>query len=418
MAEELQAKRVSWVELYFDLIFVFAVGQTTHIMVVDPHWSGFGRAAGLFVTLWWTWIGFVVLCNRNGEDSTAQRLFVLAGTLPCVVAAIETRAYAGHAMAFIFAIAAARLILAAAFRFTTDQGRRTAIGYGASAAAFVVSAFVPAPWRYGLWALALIQEAGFLLLDNGHWHRERAKRRDQDATPDRPSRAEQARNMLKPPQDPARKVDAGHLAERFGLMVIILLGEVVVAVAGSAAEASVHGTRYWTGLLAGLVLAAALWWIYFIAAAPLSEYVLRTSGGNPSLAYGLYAGGHLGPAFALLTLAAGVALTLSSHPATAAPWFITAGLAAFLLGTRTEVIDPTVRFGRYLQIAITVATTCLAFLRPVISATGVLLVTAVWAAALAAYVTRRVPERLKGIAADPLAYFRTSSTSKETAKES
>jgi low temperature requirement protein LtrA len=417
MAEELQAKRVSWVELYFDLILVFAVGQTTHIMVTEPHWTGFGRAVGLFIPLWWTWIGFVVLCNRNNEDSTAQRLFVLAGTVPCVVAAIETRAYAGHAMAFIFAIAGARVILSLAFRFTTEQGNRTAIGYGASAAAFVVSAFVPPPWRYVLWALALIQEAGFLLLDNDHRARQRRQRRDQDGTrerPVRPSRVDRVRAMLKPPADPSRRVDAGHLAERFGLMMIILLGEVVVAVAGSAAETSEHGARYWLGLLAGLVLAAALWWIYFIAAAPLSEYVLQTSGGNPSLAYGLYAGGHLGPAFALLTIAAGVGLTLSGHPATAAPWFITIGLVGFLVGTRTEVISPDQRFGRPLQIAVSAATVCLAFLEPVISATGVLLVAAAWAAALAAYVTRRVPERLKGIAADPLAYFRAGSSGKES----
>src|SRR5262249_45585432 len=142
--------------------------------------------------------------------------------------------------------------------------------------------------------------------------------RERPQRPERPSRIEQSREMLKPPADPTRKVDAGHLAERFGLMVIILLGEVVVAVGGSAAETSVHGARYWFGLLAGLALAAALWWIYFIAAAPLSEFVLSTSGGNPAMAYGLYAGGHLGPAFALLTVAAGVGLTLTGHAATAA----------------------------------------------------------------------------------------------------
>src|SRR6185312_2603811 len=108
-----------------------------------------------------------------------------------------------------------------------------------------------------------------------------------------------------------RRVDAAHLAERFGLMMIILLGEVVVGVGTAAVDLPDHGARYWLGLLAGLVLAAALWWIYFTAAAPISESVLRSSGGNPSMAYGLYAGGHLSPAFALLTMAAGVSLALS-----------------------------------------------------------------------------------------------------------
>jgi low temperature requirement protein LtrA len=114
VSEETVGKRVSWVELYFDLIFVFAVGQTTHIMEVDPRWSGFGRALGLFVPLWWAWVGFVVLYNRHGEDRAAQRLFVLAGTLPCAVAAVETHAAAdGHGTVFVLALAGVRLVLAA-----------------------------------------------------------------------------------------------------------------------------------------------------------------------------------------------------------------------------------------------------------------------------------------------------------------
>ena len=82
---EAEGKRVSWVELYFDLIFVFAVGQAAHVIVVDPDWSGIGTALGLFVTLWWSWIGFVVLYNRHGEDRASRRLFLLAGSVPCAV---------------------------------------------------------------------------------------------------------------------------------------------------------------------------------------------------------------------------------------------------------------------------------------------------------------------------------------------
>ena len=76
MSEEAAAKRVSWVELYFDLIFVFAVGQLSHIMVTEPRWAGLGIALGLFLPLWWTWVGFAVLYNRHGQDKTAQRLLL------------------------------------------------------------------------------------------------------------------------------------------------------------------------------------------------------------------------------------------------------------------------------------------------------------------------------------------------------
>jgi low temperature requirement protein LtrA len=407
VSEEPGGKRVSWVELYFDLIFAFAVGQTAHIMVADPHWGGLGRAFGLFVPLWWTWIGFVVLYNRHGEDRISQRLLLLVGTLPCAVAAVETRSAAsGHLMAFTFALAAARLVLAAAFAFTAEGARPVSIGYGFSTAAFAASAFVPSPWRYLIWAFALLQEAGFLLLrGNGEPSRERTRERGAERPP-RPSRTEAVAALFKPPADPSRRVDASHLAERFGGMIIILLGEVVASVAASAVDLPDHNLRYWAGLLAGLVLAAALWWIYFTAAAPISESVLTASGGNPNLAYGIYAGGHLPPAFALLTMSAGVSLVLSGDSPQAAAWFITGGLAVYLVGSRVLITGRLMRFEPQLRWAVAGATACLAFLAPLITTAGVLVVTTAWAAAVAAYETWRAPGRLKDILADPLTFFR------------
>jgi len=104
-------KRVGWVELYFDLVFVFAVGQVAHGIVTDPHWSRVAAALGLFMTLWWTWIGFAVLYNRRGDDSrTADRLFMLAGTLPCAIAATQAHhVFEGHPAVFALALAGVRL---------------------------------------------------------------------------------------------------------------------------------------------------------------------------------------------------------------------------------------------------------------------------------------------------------------------
>ena len=188
-------------------------------------------------------------------------------------------------------------------------------------------------------------------------------------------------------------------------MIIILLGEVVVSVGSSAAEVPDHGARYWLGLLGGLVLAAALWWIYFTAAAPISEYVLRASGGNPSMAYGLYAGGQLSPAFALLVMAAGMSLALSATAPRAAAWFITGGLAVYLAGSRAMVGHERGRSGPLVAALFVAATACLAFLEPLISVTGVVLVATAWACGIAAYVTRDLPARLRDVAADPLSYF-------------
>ena len=81
-------KRVSWVELYLDLIFVLAVGQLSHLIVGEPELRTVWVALGLFFTLWWTWVGFSVLYNRFGVDGAPQRLLFLAGSVPTGVAAV------------------------------------------------------------------------------------------------------------------------------------------------------------------------------------------------------------------------------------------------------------------------------------------------------------------------------------------
>ena len=81
-------KRVSYVELYLDLVFVLAVGQLTHLIVAEPERHSVWVAFGLFWVLWWTWIGFAVLYNRLGSESPAMRVFFLACSVPVGVAAV------------------------------------------------------------------------------------------------------------------------------------------------------------------------------------------------------------------------------------------------------------------------------------------------------------------------------------------
>jgi low temperature requirement protein LtrA len=374
-------KRVSFVELYFDLVFVFAIGQTVHGLTDHPTWRGLAATLGLFVTLWATWIGYVVLYNRRGEDTAAHRLVVLAGTLPCAVAAVEVyaatqRQTAGLAMA----LAAARAVPAFAFAFQPDQdravARRVSNRYIVSAVLFAGSVLAPPAVRYALWGLALAQEAELLLSE---------------------SRTGRKSHL---------QLNAPHLAERFGLFMIILLGEIVIAV-GSAATA-VHRPQsgYWIALLAGLCLAAALWWVYFTSAAEIDEYVLRASGGNPATAYGLYAAGQLLPAFALVVIAAGVSLALDREPPGAAAWFVTGGLAAFLAGTRAVAALGSLRYGRLAWLALVAATACLALLQPWLTAIGVVVLATAWAVGAAAIVTSQQSLLRGHVRADPHRFLR------------
>lgn len=393
-------KRVGWVELYFDLVFVFAVGQVAHGMVADPHWISALQAIGLFATLWWTWIGFAVLYNRRGDDSrAADRLFVLAGTIPCAIAATQAHhVFEGHPEVFAAAMAGVRLILAAAHQWPARPGldqSRIAWGYVFSAVLFGISALVPHTWA--LWVFALLQEAGFLLLGD------RPRRRRGE----RPDPGTRWRSMLAPPHDPNLAVDSAHLAERFGLFMILLLGELVITVGTAALERPADDLAYWAGLIAGLVMAGALWWLYFTSAARIYERMLDLSGGNPALAYSLYAGGHLFPAFALLLIAAGVNLSLHEHPPQAAGWFTTVGLTLYLSGTRVFTTGPSQRwYAGLARVIVLPATVCLAFLGRVMPATAVVVVVALWAVGatvVATGIRHRALDRLGG---DPVAFLR------------
>lgn len=395
-----RGKRVGWVELYFDLVFVFAVGQVAHVVVADPHWLSAGQMFGLFATLWWTWIGFAVLYNRRGDDGrAADRLFVLAGTIPCAIAATQAHhVFEGHPAVFAAAMAAVRVILAAAHRWPVkaelDQ-TRISWGYTFSAVLFGVSVFAPHTWVF--WVVALVQEAGFLLLGDRERHR--------DGPRERPTREARWRLMFTPPRNPNLRVDSAHLAERFGLFMILLLGELVITVGTAALERPSDDLAYWLALVGGLVLAGALWWVYFTSAAEIYERMLHLSGGNPALAYSLYAGGHLMPAFSLLLIAGGVNLSLHESPPQAAMWFTTAGVTMYLAGTRVFAVGSRRWYFGLARIAALVATTCLALLDRVLPAPAVVVVIAAWAvgaAAVTAVLRGRTRDRLDD---DPLTFL-------------
>ena len=111
----MEGKRVSWVELYLDLVFVLAIGQIAHLIVAEPEMHSVWVALGLFFVLWWTWVGFAVLYNRHGADAPLQRLLFLAGSVPAGVAAVAVEpASTGDVTVFAISLAVTRLVLAVA----------------------------------------------------------------------------------------------------------------------------------------------------------------------------------------------------------------------------------------------------------------------------------------------------------------
>ena len=371
-------KRVSWVELYLDLIFVLAVSELAQLIVAEPAARRVWVSLGLFMTLWWTWIGFAVLYNRQGADAPRQRLLFLAGSVPTGVAAVAIEpASVGDSTVFALSLAVTRLVLAGAHAAGGDRAnllrRRIIRSYLASATLFIVSIWVPEPWRYVLWAIGIAVESGAIL--NEDRAAVRALRRDHDLS-------------ALPPVDPDEALDAHHFAERFGLFLIILLGEVVVSAGHAAVDGHVATFDGWAALAAAMTLAATLWWLYFDSASEINLRVLEMSGGSPTMARALFAVGHMLPSFALLITAAGVGLLLGDDPPRLAYWLACVGIGIYLASTRVFMIAAS-RPGRIARLVLLLATFQLGRLHHVMGPHAYLWLLTAWAVMCAVLTTRQ-----------------------------
>ncbi|MEC3919725.1 low temperature requirement protein A [Nocardia sp. CDC160] len=311
-AAEIEAEggqvRVSTLELFFDLVFVFTITQLTHVFTHHPGWVELGHVALMFVIIWWMYSGFVYLTNEVAPKSTSRRTFLLVGMFGFFVLAISIPgAFQGSGLAFGLAYFLVNTVHSAMFATSGSAGASSAILRLAplnllSALLVMAGGLAEDRMRTLLWVIAvltqvlspnLVRTEGFVV---------------------RPS----------------------HFCERHGLVVIIALGESVVAIG-----ANLSGQDLTVGLVAivalGLTLGYVLWWAYFgfddergehaLAALPEAQRV------RPAvLAYG----------YALIVLllgiiltAAGLAMTIAhgDQPAsTAAALSLSGGVALFLLG--------------------------------------------------------------------------------------
>ena len=318
--------------------------------------------------------------NRQGDDHVRERLLFLAGSIPTGVAAVAIEPAAdGDVAAFAIAMAAVRLLLAGsrALEGGWPAALRTGVtrAYVLSALLFVVSIPIDHPVRYVLWGVGVLIESRALLREN----RAAAKilRRQGDLS-------------VVARDDAGSALDPHHFAERFGLLLIILIGEVVIAAGETTAELHIGTAGGWAALVAAMALAATLWWLYFDAAVDINRRVLELAGGSPTVARALFAIGHMAPAFALLLIAAGVGLLLDGEDPGAGYWFCSCGLGIYLIGTRVFFAVAT-RLQHVVRLAVVIATFELAWLEDVVSPHAFLWILAGWALACAAVSTWRRP---------------------------
>ena len=235
-------RRVTWLELFYDLVFVIVIGQLSHALSADISPAGLAHFIFLFVPAWWVWLAGTYYVEYWETDDISIRFIMFALMLPVVGLALFAHDALGPAMrSYALSYAAARVVLAILFVRVArhDRASRTiawcyASGFLATAAMITLSTLTPTSVRTALWVAALALELAMPIVIEIC-----------------------VRNPL-----PHRR-EISKLPERFGLFTIIVLGETVVGVFQGLS--GVHDITFgiaMTGTL-GLAVAFQIWGFYF-----------------------------------------------------------------------------------------------------------------------------------------------------------
>ena len=230
-----EGETVTPLELFFDLVFVLAITQCTQLMADQPDWEGIAKGLLVLAVLWWSWIGYAWLTSVVDPEEGAVRLVIFAAMAGLLVASLAVPgAFDEAAFEFAVAYALVRAAHIALFWIASEddpQLRRSTASLGVSTAIACAllfgASFLDGPVQGAAWVVAIVIDfGGPLIFRSEGW-----------------------------------RLVPEHFAERHGLIIIIALGESIVAIgAGVTGELTI-------GVIAvaalGVTLAAMMWWAYF-----------------------------------------------------------------------------------------------------------------------------------------------------------
>ena len=303
-------ERVTPLELFFDLVFVLAITQCTALMSHHPTWSGIAQGLLVLGMLWWAWTGYSWLTSVIDPEEGAVRL-VMFGAMAALllVSLCVPEAFGSLALAFALIYGVVRTAHIALFMLASpeDDALRHSVLALAVSTAVAVALLATASLFDGLaqgalWALALLLDMGgpYFFGAEG-W-----------------------------------KLIPGHFAERHGLIVIIALGESIVAIGIGASHALDLGIG--TAAVLGVALTAAMWWVYFdIVAIVAGRRLAEAEPGKVQneMARDSYSYLHLLMVAGIVLVALGMKTTIGhfdAHLHTVPAFALLGGLALYLLG--------------------------------------------------------------------------------------
>jgi low temperature requirement protein LtrA len=277
--------RVTPLELFFDLVFVLAITQVTQLLADDSTWRGLARGLLILGMLWWAWAAYAWLTNEIDPDEGGARLAMFTATAGMLIVALAVPgAFNENAFEFAVAYTFVRAMHIGLWVVATedDVARRQIIKLAPTSfigcALLFAASFTDGTAQGVLWIVALaIDYAGGAVGGNAGY-----------------------------------RLHPAHFVERHGLIVIIALGESIVAIGiGASSSAELKADEIACALL-GVVVAASLWWTYFDVTALVAERRLTSLRGaaRNQLARDSFSYLHFPMVAGIVLLALGVKKTL------------------------------------------------------------------------------------------------------------
>jgi low temperature requirement protein LtrA len=289
-------QRATTLELFYDLVFVFAVTQVSHLLLDHLSWEGVGQSALVLLVVWWSWNYTTWVTNELDPRSIVVRLLLIALMLASLLMAIAIpEAFGDKALLFATSYVAIQvgrhffLTFGAAEPGTIERRRagRILTWFVAAGVLWIAGALADGPTRTVLWLAALALDYAAPLLT--FW------------VPGQPRLAPEA-----------WEVGSEHFAERFQLFIIIALGETIVITGATTAELELTTATVVAFGLAFLAT-AALWWLYFNLVATIAQRRLAQAENRTVLARDAYTYLHVVIVAGILLSAVGDELVIA-HP--------------------------------------------------------------------------------------------------------
>jgi len=308
--EQAGERRVGVLELFFDLVFVLAITQVTAYLASHLNWRGVAEGLIILGLMWWAWVGYSWLTNSVDSDDVPTRLTIFTAMAALVVVALAMPgAFGDEALLMACAYGLVRTMQVGLYAYGTDPDDpnhgailKLAPGFMFSSLLLIVGALVGGDAQIWIWLVALLIDVATPFMSDTSGFR----------------------------------VHAGHFAERHGLIVIIALGESIVAL-GAAASGQPLDFALVAGVTMGVAIAASLWWTYFDVTAVAAEQRLASVGpvDRARLARDAYSVIHLPMIAGVVLLALGLkkALGHADHHLELIPALaLVGGPALYLLG--------------------------------------------------------------------------------------